>query len=230
MERIQLTVELRHAQGKGGARKVRAKGLIPGVIYGKGIENINVVVHPKEFSKALSGTSGMNTMLDMEVPNHGKVTVMLKDYQADNILRKFTHVDFLTIDLSKKLKVEVPIQIIGKAEGVKEGGILELIRRELTVICLPTHIPKSIEVDVSTLKIGQSIHIDDLKLPTDLEVPHDQNFTIASVVAPRAEEVVTATPAEGAPTEPEVLTAKKPAEGEAAEEKKGEGKAEKDKK
>jgi large subunit ribosomal protein L25 len=227
MERVQLSVELRQAEGKGGARKVRAKGLIPGVIYGKGMENINVVVHPKEFSKALSGTSGMNTLLEMEVPKHGKVTVMLKDYQADNLLRKFTHVDFVTVDLSKKLKVEVPILVVGKAEGVKEGGILELIRRELTVICLPTNIPKNIELDVSALKIGQSIHIDDLKLPSDIEVPHDQNFTIASVVAPKAEEVVTAVPAEGAPTEPEVLTAKKPAEGEAPEEKKGEAKPEK---
>jgi large subunit ribosomal protein L25 len=227
MERVQLSVDLREAQGKGGARKARARGLIPGVIYGKGMKNINVLVHPKEFSKALSGTSGMNTLLEMEVPQHGKITAMLKDYQADSILRKFTHVDFVTIDLTKKLKVEVPLVVIGKAEGVKEGGILELIRRELTVICLPTNIPKGIDVDVSALKIGQSIHIDDLKLPTDIEVPHDQNFTIASVVAPKAEEVVTAAPVEGAPTEPEVLTAKKPAEGEAAEEKKGEAKGEK---
>jgi large subunit ribosomal protein L25 len=228
MERIQLSVSLREGEGKGGARKVRARGLIPGIIYGQGIkENINVEVNPKEFSKALSGTSGMNTLLEMEVPKHGKVTAMLKDYQADNLTRKFTHVDFVTIDLTKKLKVEVPLQIVGKSEGVKEGGILEIIRRELTVICLPTGIPKGIEVDVTALKIGQSIHIDDLKLPAGIEVPHDQNFTIASVVAPRAEEVVAAVPAEGAaPAEPEVITAKKPAEGE-GEEKKAEGKAEK---
>jgi len=227
MQRIQLSVSLREAQGKGGARKLRSKGLIPGVIYGKGLKNINVEVNPKEFSKALSGSSGMNTLLEVDVPQHGKLTAMLKDYQADNLTRKFTHVDFVTIDLSKKIKVDVPVVLVGKAEGVKEGGILEQVRRELNVICLPTGIPKSIDVDVSALKIGQSIHIDDLKLPPDIEVPHDQNFTIASVVAPKAEEVVTAAPAEGAPTEPEVLTAKKPAEGEASEEKKGEGKAEK---
>ena len=98
MERVQLSVNLREGEGKGGARKVRARGLIPGIIYGQGIkENINVEVNPKEFSKALSGSSGMNTLLEMEVPKHGKVTAMLKDYQADNLTRKFTHVDFVTI-------------------------------------------------------------------------------------------------------------------------------------
>ncbi len=227
METTELTVHLREGAGKGGARKVRAQGKIPGIIYGKGTQNILVSVDLKDMNLALSRKSGMNTLLEMSVPKHGKITAMLKDYQADNLTRSFTHLDFVTVDLQQKIRVEIPIQVVGKSEGVKEGGVLELIRRELEVICLPTRIPQNIEVDVSALKIGQSIHRNELKLPEGVEIISDQNFTVVSVVAPKEEEVVVAAPVEGAPTEPEVITAKKPVEGEAAPDKKAEGKPEK---
>lgn len=227
MDRVQLNVNLREVKGKGGARKVRAKDAIPGVIYGKGYGNVNVEVNPKEMLTAISGKSGMNTLIDLNVPQKGVVTVLLKDYQADLLTRKLTHLDFVKIDLTQKLNVQVPLHFVGKSEGVKEGGIMEVIRRELEVNCLPTAIPEFIEVDVSHLKIGQSIHLSELKLSEGVEFPHlEDDFAIVSVVAPRAEEVAAA-PAEGAPTEPEVLTAKKPAEGEAAGEKKAEGKGDK---
>ncbi len=217
MDRIQLNVNLRETKGKGGARKVRARGAVPGVIYGKGYKNINVEVNPKEMLVAISGASGMNTLLDIHVPKKGVVTALLKDYQADVISRDLTHLDFVKIDLAQKLSVAVPIRYVGKSEGVKEGGILEAIRRELEVECLPTAIPEFIEVDVSHLKVGQSMHIHEVKLPDGVILTHpDENFTLVSVVAPKEEEVVVAAPAEGAPAEPEVLTAKKPAEGEVA--------------
>jgi len=220
MDITQLSVDVRTQQGKGAARKIRARGKIPGILYGKNSENILLEVDPKAMQLAISGTSGMNTVLEMNVPSKGKITVMLKDYQADNIRRQFTHLDFVRVDLTKKIHIEVPVEFVGKAEGVKEGGILEIIRRELPVVCLPTAIPKSIEVDVSALKVGSSIHIDDIKLPAGIEVPHEENFTVVSVVMPKEEEVA---PAAAAPTEPEVLTAKKPAEG---EEPKADGKPE----
>ncbi len=220
MDIIQLSVDVRNQQGKGAARKIRARGKIPGILYGKNSENILLEVDPKAIQSAISGTSGMNTVLEMNVPEKGKITVMLKDYQADNIRRQFTHLDFVRVDLTKKIHIDVPVEFVGKAEGVKEGGILEIIRRDLPVVCLPTAIPKSIEVDVSALKVGASIHVDDIKLPAGIEVPHEENFTVVSVVMPKEEEVA---PVAAAPTEPEVLTAKKPAEG---EEPKAEGKAE----
>ncbi len=223
MDRVQLNVNLRETRGKGGARKVRARGAVPGIIYGKDFKNINVEVPAKEMLTAISGGSGMNTLLDINVPKHGVITVLLKDYQADNISRDLTHLDFVKIDLTQKLLVAIPLHYVGKCEGVKEGGILEAIRRELEVKCLPTSIPEFIEVDVTSLKIGQSLHIHDIKLPSDVELPHpEENFTLVSVVAPRAEEeAVVAAPVEGAaPAEPEVLTAKKPAEGEAPPDKK----------
>lgn len=216
MDRVQLNVNLREANGKGAARKARARGVVPGIIYGKGFENINIEVNPKEMLQAISGASGMNTLMDINVPKHGVVTALLKDYQAHVITRDLTHLDFVKIDLTQKLSVSVPLHYVGKSEGVKEGGILEAIRRELEVKCLPTSIPEFIEVDVSHLKIGQSIHVNEVKFPEGVELAHhDENYTLVSVVAPKEEEVVAA-PAEGAPAEPEVLTAKKPAEGEAA--------------
>ncbi len=228
MDRVQLNVNLREAAGKGGARKARARGVVPGVVYGKGYENINVEVNDKEILTAISGKSGVNTLLDINIPKHGVVTALLKDYQADILTRKLTHLDFIKIDLSQKLSVSVPLHYVGKSEGVKEGGILEAIRRELEVKCLPTAIPEFIEVDVTALKIGQSIHVNEVKFPVGVELSHpDENYTLVSIVAPKEEEVVAA-PAEGAPAEPEVLTAKKPAEGEAAGDKKApEAKAEK---
>ncbi len=215
MDRVQLNVNLREGSGKGVARKVRAKGSVPGIIYGKGYKNISVEVNSKEILTAISGKSGTNTLLDINIPNHGVVTAILKEYQADVLSRELTHLAFVKIDLSQKLNISVPIHFVGKSEGVKEGGILEAIRRELEVKCLPTAIPEFIEVDVSHLKVGQSIHVNEVKFLEGVELAHhEENYTVVSVVAPRAEEVVAA-PVE-APTEPEVLTAKKPAEGEAA--------------
>lgn len=224
MDRVQLNVNIREAKGKGGARKVRARDSIPGVIYGKGYENINVEVNPKEMLSAISGKSGVNTLIDLNVPQKGVVTVLLKDYQADVLSRNLTHLDFVKVDLTQKINVQIPIHFVGKAEGVKEGGILEAIRREIEIRCLPTAIPEFIEVDVTHLKVGQSLHLNDVKFPDGIDMSHEENFTLVSVAAPRAEEVVAA-PVEGAAAEPEVLTAKKPAEGEVvAADKKGDKK------
>lgn len=225
MSQTKLAVSLRERTGKGAARKIRAGGRIPGVLYGKGMENTLIEVDPKQVELIFSNARQMNQLLSLEVPGKGDTIAILKEYQADHVTRKFTHLDFLKIDLTQKLHVEVPIEIVGKAEGVKEGGILEIIRREITVICLPTAIPKSIPIDVTSLKIGQSIHIDQLKFPEGVEAPHGVDFTLVSVVAPKEEKAPTA--AEGALKEPEVLTAKKPAEGEEAKDQKKEGKSDK---
>src|SRR5262249_20651666 len=99
MERAQLSVNLRQGKGKGGAGKVRTRGVVPGIIYGKGMDSILIEVNPKEFETILSGGGGMNTVLEMKVPDHGTITAMLKDHQADNLTRKFTHLDFVKVDL-----------------------------------------------------------------------------------------------------------------------------------
>ena len=210
MQRQQLTASLREKTGKGIARQLRAKGSIPAVLYGQGEAATPLFVDSRDFTKAVSSASGINVIVDLKIEGKEQIPVMVRDYQAHVIDRHFLHVDFLKVDLSKKITVEVPIQLTGKAPGVKEGGILEHITRSIKVNCLPTAIPNSLTVDVSALNIGDNLHVHDLKLPEGVELVAGADETLAAVVAP-VEEVVVAPETEV--VQPEVLTEKKPAEG-----------------
>ncbi len=231
MERLQLTALLRSEKGKGPARRMRAKGLVPGILYGQGNETVLLSVNPKELLKTLSTAAGTNILFNLQIEGKGAVPAMLKDFQAHVLTRNFIHVDFLQVDLSKKIVVEMPIHLVGKAPGVKEGGILEHITRTLKVRCLPTAIPKALDVDVSHLNIGGNIHVHDLKLPEGIDLLPGADVTIAAVVAPKEEKIEVPT---GEIQQPEVLTEKKPAAEEAApagkEEKKKEEKKKEEKK
>lgn len=192
MERTALDA-VKRVEGKGGARKLRRQKMIPGVIYGKGYNPVYVSVDEKALEKAVSTHAGLNVIMDLSIEGKDKVVARVCSYQAHPIDRNFTHVDFQVLDLKKRITVEVSIQIEGKAKGVKEGGILVNDRRTLSVKCLPIAIPEKITIDITELDIGDSIHIDDLKLPENVECPHDVNFAIVSVVAPMKEEVVAPT-------------------------------------
>jgi large subunit ribosomal protein L25 len=225
MERLQVKANLRHEKGKGAARKLRAKGSVPAILYGVGVEPTPLAVNLFDFDKALEGVEGTGVLMDLSIDGKEALPVMLRDFQADVITRKFEHLDFQKVDLTKKIKLEVPIHLVGKAPGVKDGGILEHMRRQLEIKCLPTAIPEAIDVDVSQLNLGDILHVSDIKLPEGVEVLTPLDQTVAAVVEPAseptAEEVAAAV--EGAPAEPEVIGAKK------EEEPAGEGK-EKDKK
>lgn len=210
MQRQQLSANLREKTGKGVARKLRAQGALPAILYGMGEQPLPLSVNARDFTKAVSSASGINVIVDLKIQGKDQVSVMVKDYQAHCIDRNFLHVDFLKVDLTKKVQVEVPIVLVGKSIGVKDGGILEHITRTLSINCLPTAIPNSLEVDVSALKIGDNLHVHDVKFPEGIELAGSADQTIAAVVAP-AEEVVAAPSAEV--VQPEVLTEKKPAEG-----------------
>ncbi len=186
-----LIVEPRVRIGKGGSRKVRQDGLVPAVMYGKGMETINLRVEPKALHKAISTEAGWNTLITLkgDGPFDGKV-VILKDMQIEPIRRDILHADFQAIDLKKKIHVMVPVHAVGKSEGEKMGGLLNIIRHELEVICLPTAIPASIEVDVTEMEIGDVIHINDITLPEGVEIPEDVNFTVLTVASQRVEEEV----------------------------------------
>jgi len=190
MAKSVLNVETRVRTGKGGSRKVRQDGLVPAVVYGKGVEALNLRLDPKALQKAVATEAGWNTLITLkgDGPFDGLV-VILKDMQIDAIRRNPTHVDFLAIDLKKTLAVMVPVQPVGKAQGEVEGGTLQLIRHELEVYCLPTNIPTSIEIDVTALNIGEVVHIDEVSLPEGVESQHDVNFTVLTVVGRMAEEV-----------------------------------------
>jgi len=188
MAKSVLNVEPRVRIGKGGSRKVRRDGLVPAVVYGKGMEALNLRVDPKALQQAVATEAGWNTLITLkgDGPFDGKV-VILKDLQIDAIRRDVQHVDFQAIDLNKKIAVMVPVHVIGKSAGEKAGGSLQLIRHELEVLCLPINIPTAIEIDVAALEIGSVIHVEDVVLPEGSEAPHDVNFTILTVIGRKAD-------------------------------------------
>jgi large subunit ribosomal protein L25 len=190
MAKSVLNVETRVRIGKGGSRKVRQDGLVPAVVYGKGIEPLNLRLDPKALQQAVATEAGWNTLITLkgDGPFDGLV-VILKDMQIDAIRREPQHIDFLAIDLKKTLAVMVPVHPVGKSKGEIEGGTLQLIRHELEVFCLPTNIPTAIEIDVTALGVGDGVHIDEVTLPEGVESQHDVNFTVLTVVGRMAEEV-----------------------------------------
>jgi len=190
MERPVLRAEIREGTGKGVARKLRAQGLMPAVFYGAHTQTLPLVVNPKELLGTLQTEAGGNVLIDLEIKkgDHAeRKVVMVKDLQIDPLQRKALHADFYEVAMDVMVTVEVPIQLVGKPEGTKMGGILEQIRRVLEIQCFPGDIPKSIDIDVSSLKIGDSIHVNDIQIEK-VKIISDTNFTIATVVPPLAEE------------------------------------------
>lgn len=190
MERPVLKAEIREGTGKGVARKLRARGLIPAVFYGAHTPTLPLVVDPKELLGTLQTEAGGNVLIDLEIEKGDqseRKVVMVKELQFDPLQKRTLHADFYEVAMDVMVTVEVPIQLVGKPEGTKMGGILEQIRRVIEIQCLPGDIPKNIEVDVSALKIGDSIHVNDLQIEK-AKIISDTNFTIATVVPPVAEE------------------------------------------
>lgn len=199
MERPSLIAEIREKTGKGIARKLRAKGYVTAIFYGPKTESIPLSIDIKSLKQVFQTESGENVLIELDIKRNGRVerkVVMLKDIQTDPINGDILHVDFYEIAMGEVLRIEVPINLIGKAEGTKLGGILEQISRSIEIECLPGDIPKRIDVDVSHLKIGDSIHVKDLKLEK-VKILSDPNLTIATIIPPTVEEKV----AEVVPTE-----------------------------
>jgi large subunit ribosomal protein L25 len=192
MQRPVLTAEIREGVGKEKAKKLRSKGLIPAIFYGPRAQTIPLVIHSKELAKALQTEAGENVLIDLDIrkgPRSDRKVVMLKDIQVDSLQRVTLHTDFYEVAMDEMVTVEVPVHLVGKPEGTKVGGILEQVRRVIEVQCLPGDIPKSIDIDVSALKIGDSIHMQDINVEK-AKIISDTNFTIATVVPPVVEEKV----------------------------------------
>ena len=205
-----LSVKSRSEKGKGPARRLRAAGLIPAVVYGQKREPTHIAVDPAAIEKALATPHKFNTLITLQLDGVEK-QVLFREYEADPVTRKLLHADFLEVEPGKPVRVEVPIVTTGKAEGVTVGGILTVSAHDIVVEALPEKIPVRIEVDVTPLKIGGSIHIADVKAPQGVKIKFATNFTVAVVTAPEKEEVVApvaavavpgAAPAEGAAAAP----------------------------
>lgn len=189
MSQAELTVTQRDASGKGVARKLRAEGLVPAVVYGKGVEPCAISFEAKALEKALSGESGWNTLITLKgaAAVDGKV-VVVKDLERHALRRDMLCADFHAIDLTQKGSFMVPVIPVGKSAGEIEGGTLQVIRHELEVICLPTAVPQSIEINVEALMIGDTIHVEEVAAPEGAEIPFDVNFTVLTVKGHKEEE------------------------------------------
>ncbi len=188
MAQSTLEVTLRGKAGKSGARKTRNEDNVPGVLYGKGLEPVSISVNPTALKQALSTEAGENTLLDVNYKDGDKTVSrlsILSATQFDFLTNKPLHFDFHALDVTKKITVNVPVKITGKAKGVKEGGILEEILREIPVECLPKDIPNSFEVDVTDLEIGHSIHVEVLKTSDDITLLKDDSEAIVTILAPK---------------------------------------------
>jgi len=212
MDFSKVSVEVRKQTGKGGARKVRASGKVPGVLYGHKAGPVSVTFDEKTLLHSLDKERRRNTVFTLSVAGDGKneqVTAMIRDAQIDPMSRRLVHVDFLRVDLDKEVHVTVPLILTGKAVGTVNGGNLHQSMHAILVAAKPAAIPTKLEVDVTPLEIGMALHVSDLKLAAGVRALLDPKEAIASVVAPKAEKVE----AEAAPVEGAV-----PAEGAAAAE------------
>jgi large subunit ribosomal protein L25 len=226
-----LEAQKREPGTKNDARRVRAEGKVPAVVYGAGKDSSSVAVDPRQVLRILHSESGHNTIFDLAM-NGDRVKAMIVDWQFEPIKGKLLHVDLQRIAMDKKLTVTVPIILKGEAAGVKtEGGILEQLLREVELECLPADIPKSIEADISHLTFGVELRVKDLAHNEKLKFLTDEDRMVAHITTVKEE--VAATPeavaAEGAaPAEPEVIKkGKQEVEGEGEGEGKGDAKAEK---
>jgi large subunit ribosomal protein L25 len=187
-----LTAEIREGAGKEKAKKLRLKGLIPAIFYGPRTQTIPLVIDSKELAKVLQTEAGENVLIDLDIrkgAQSDRKVVMLKDIQVDPLKRVTLHTDFYEVAMDEMVTVEVPVHLVGKPEGTKVGGILEQVRRVIQVQCLPGDIPKSIDIDVSALNIGDSIHVQEISVEK-AKIISETNFTIATVVPPAVEEKV----------------------------------------
>jgi large subunit ribosomal protein L25 len=191
LELIELNTNIRTTTGNGPARRLRQAGQIPAVLYGPETESVLLSVNISDIERVLKTGRIGQVLINLVIPNNGETstkTVMVKELQIHPVSRNFLHIDFYEITMDRKIIVNVPVTTTGKSKGVEIGGILQIIRRELEVQCLPLNVPESIEIDITDLEIGDSIHVADIPRQTDVEFLGDENFTVVTVISPKIEE------------------------------------------
>jgi large subunit ribosomal protein L25 len=216
-KQVKLKVEPRTNVGRSAVRKLRARGLIPAVIYGSNDKPQPLQVTARDINAMMSKASGENVLVELEIAGEGSSrTALVQEVQHSPVGGEIRHVDFHAISMDEMIQAEVPLESTGLAIGVKTfGGLLEQSLRALAIECLPGDLPDRITVDVSQLNIGDSIHVRDIQFPTGVTLKVQPDLTAFSVVAPVVEEEPVAAEAEAAAAGPEVITEKKE-EGEAA--------------
>jgi large subunit ribosomal protein L25 len=212
-----LDAAKRTTRGKNEARRLRAAGRIPAVVYGAqkegdSINTVEVSVDPKPLLRILHSGSGVNTLITLKVDGEGDSRVLVKEFLLDPVTHHLLHADFYRVNMDRRIKVTVPIVFKGEPRGVKvEGGVLEVINREVELECLPAEIPNAIEVEVGDLGLNDSVHLRDVALRPSWVLVSDADLMLVHVIMPRAVEepaaadAAVAVAAPGAAAEPEVI-------------------------
>jgi large subunit ribosomal protein L25 len=219
-QQFSISSSIRESRGKGPNRRLRQSGKIPAVLYGHKSDNLPLEVDPKEIFKILHSHSGENTIFQLSVPGRDKVNCLIKEYQLEPISHELLHADFYEVAMDETLEVDVPLVAQGEAYGVKtEGGLLDIVHRELRVECLPGDIPESLVVDVTNMKIGDLLRVKDIPISDKVKILEDPETVVVAVEHPRAEEEpVAVAPEVETEVEPEVIKKGKAAAPEEGEE------------
>jgi len=191
LELIDLKTEKRTVTGNGPARRLRRAGQIPAVYYGPNTKPVLLSVNKNDIETVLKKGGVGQVILKLVIQNNGEtrtMPAMIKELQTHPVSRNFIHIDFYEINMDRKITVKVPIVTTGVAKGAEFGGILQIVRRELEVECLPLEVPESIVIDISDLDIGDSIHVGKISLEGEIEILEDDNRTVVTVLSPKLEE------------------------------------------
>jgi large subunit ribosomal protein L25 len=210
-----LEARARDSFGKNEARRTRREGLVPAVLYGTSggpnREATAIAVNPKALLKILHSESGANTLISLKLEGAGDARVLVREYQLDPVTHQLLHADFYRVAMDRVIRVMIPVEVRGEPAGVKQqGGILEFVRREIEIECLPGDIPEHVEVDVSDLMLHQGVRVRDLAAQPKWKPVSEPDMMLVHVIMPKAEEVVAAPAAEAGaapavPAEPEVI-------------------------
>jgi large subunit ribosomal protein L25 len=217
MDTVNLSAKPRSETGTRAVKRLREQGMIPAVIYGREFgESLPIVIDGRELRSAMSGHS-VHSILNLSIEGRGTTSVLIHDRQLDIETKKLVHLDLHAVNLNEEVDATINIVAVGTAAGVKNGGILDLVAREIDVRALPAKVPDHLEIDVRELEIGQALHVRDLVVPDGVTIVAEPEDIIVSVLPPsKVEEPVVAAGAVVAPVEPELIGAKK-AEEEPAE-------------
>ncbi|MFH0994871.1 MAG: 50S ribosomal protein L25/general stress protein Ctc, partial [Pseudomonadota bacterium] len=190
MEILELNATMRTATGNSPSRALRREGNVPAVLYGPGSESVLLSISSLDLGHALKKASVNQIIFNLGIQSAetGSRTAMIRELQIHPMSRKFLHVDFYEISKDRKITVNVPVIVKGKAKGIEDGGMLQIIEREIEVLCLPFEVPESIQIDITDLGIGDSIHVKDLKVAENVEIPADNNYTILTILSTKSDE------------------------------------------
>jgi large subunit ribosomal protein L25 len=192
LDNIELKAQLRTTKGNGPARAMRRDGRIPAVLYGPKAEPNMISIGARDLDNILKQGSIGRSIINLEIDGvKGTKATMVKEMQTHPMSQIVLHIDFYEVDMARKIKVNVPVTTTGISAGVELGGMLQIIRRELEVYCLPNEIPQAITIDIADLEIGDSVHVNDIETEGDVEIPHEVDFTVLTILSPKkAEEAV----------------------------------------